>query len=78
MRHFSRQTDALAQRRVRFNRLANVHRARAHLYGQRRWTNEEVLLPGQVADLALIAALCSEEGDQADGALAEGCYHGAH
>lgn len=44
----------------------------------KRWTNEELLLPGQVADLALIAALCSEEGDDADGERAEGCYLGAH
>eukprot|EP01034_Spumella_vulgaris_P025429 gene25429-31890_t len=27
---------------------------------------------------SLIAALCSEEGDEADGELAEGCYLGAH
>jgi hypothetical protein len=26
----------------------------------------------------LIAALCSEEGDEADGERAEGCYLGAH
>ncbi|MEY4506566.1 MAG: hypothetical protein RL297_1144 [Pseudomonadota bacterium] len=45
--------------------------ANGHLV--KRWTNEELLLPGQVADLALIAALCSEEGDEA-----EGCYLGAH
>ncbi len=32
--------------------------ANGHLV--KRWTNEELLLPGQVADLALIAALCSE------------------
>jgi hypothetical protein len=29
-----------------------------------------------VADPALMAALCSEEGDEAEGA--EGCYLGAH
>ena len=63
---------------MRFNRLANVHRARAHLYGQRRWTNEELLLPGQVVEQALIAALCTEEGVEVDGEPAEGCYHGAH
>jgi hypothetical protein len=34
--------------------------ANGHLV--KRWTNEELLLPGQVADQALIAALCSEEG----------------
>ncbi len=50
--------------------------ANGHLV--KRWTNEELLLPGQVADLALIAALCSEEGDEADGERAEGCYLGAH
>ena len=57
---------------MRVNRLANVHCARAHLYGQRRWSNEELLLPGQVADLALIAALCTEEGVEVDGEPAEG------
>jgi len=31
-----------------------------------------------VVDPALIAALCSEEGDEADGERAEGCYLGAH
>ena len=50
--------------------------ANGHLV--KRWTNEELLLPGQVADLALIAALCSEEGDEVDGERAEGCYLGAH
>jgi len=50
--------------------------ANGHLV--KRWTHEELLLPGQVADLALIAALCSEEGDEADGERAEGCYLGAH
>ena len=50
--------------------------ANGHLV--KRWTNEELLLPGQVADQALIAALCSEEGDEADGERAEGCYLGAH
>ena len=47
--------------------------ANGHLV--KRWTNEELLLPGQVVDQALIAALCSEEGD---GERAEGCYLGAH
>lgn len=60
MRHLGRHAYALAQRGVRVNRLANVHHARAHLDGQRRWTNEELRLPGQVADLAVMAALCSE------------------
>ena len=50
--------------------------ANGHLV--KRWTNEELLLPGQVADLALIAALCSEEGGEVDGERAEGCYLGAH
>ena len=42
----------------------------------KRWTNEELLLPGQVVDHALIAALCSEEGDEVE--RVEGCYLGAH
>jgi hypothetical protein len=50
--------------------------ANGHLV--KRWTNEELLLPGQVANHALIAALCSEEGDEVDGVRAEGCYLGAH
>jgi hypothetical protein len=50
--------------------------ANGHLV--KRWTNEELLLPGQVVDQALIAALCSEEGDEADEERAEGCYLGAH
>lgn len=33
--------------------------ANGHLV--KRWTNEELLLPGQTVDAALIAALCSEE-----------------
>ncbi len=48
--------------------------ANGHLV--KRWTNEELPLPGQVVDQALIAALCSEEGDEAESA--EGCYLGAH
>ena len=50
--------------------------ANGHLV--KRWTHEELLLPGQVVDQALIAALCSEEGDEADGERAEGCYLGTH
>jgi hypothetical protein len=50
--------------------------ANGHLV--KRWTNEELLLPGQVVDQALIAALCSEEGDELDGERSEGCYLGAH
>jgi hypothetical protein len=43
--------------------------ANGHLV--KRWPHEELLLPGQVVNHALIAALCSAEGD-------EGCYLGAH
>ena len=50
--------------------------ANGHLV--KRWTHEELLLPGQVVNQALIAALCSEEGEEADGERAEGCYLGAH
>jgi len=50
--------------------------ANGHLV--KRWTHEELLLPGQVVDQALIAALCSEEGDEADGERSEVCYLGAH
>jgi hypothetical protein len=50
--------------------------ANGHLV--KRWTNEELLLPGQVVDPALIAALCSEEGDEVDGQRAQGCDLGAH
>jgi len=50
--------------------------ANGHLV--KRWTNEELLLPGQVVDQALIAALCSEESDEADVERADACYIGAH
>ena len=50
--------------------------ANGHLV--KRWTNEELLLPGQVADPALMAALCSEEGDEVDGERSQGCDLGAH
>ncbi len=57
--------------------------ANGHLV--KRWTNEELLLPGQVVDQALIAALCREEGDETDGPArsersdrSERCYLGAH
>jgi hypothetical protein len=50
--------------------------ANGHLV--KRWTNEELLLPGQVVNQSLIAALCSEEDDEVDGERAEGCYLGAH
>jgi hypothetical protein len=45
--------------------------ANGHLV--KRWTNEELLLPGQVVNQVLIAALCSEEGEEADGGRDEGC-----
>jgi hypothetical protein len=45
--------------------------ANGHLV--KRWPNEELLLPGQVLDSVLIAALCSEEGDEGDGDLSAGC-----
>ena len=50
--------------------------ANGHLV--KRWPNEELLLPGQVVDSALIAALGSEEGDEVDVERLEGCYLGAH
>ena len=49
--------------------------ANGHLV--KRWPHEELLLPGQVLDPVLIAALCSEEGDEGDGfgngERSEGC-----
>jgi hypothetical protein len=36
--------------------------ANGHLV--KRWTNEELLLPGEVVDPAFLAALCSEEDDE--------------
>jgi hypothetical protein len=51
--------------------------ANGHLV--KRWPNEELLLPGQVLDPALIAALCSEEGDEGpQGELDPACYLGPH
>jgi hypothetical protein len=51
--------------------------ANGHLV--KRWTNEELPLPGQVVDQALIAALCREEGDEdPDGLQSQSCYLGAH
>jgi hypothetical protein len=41
--------------------------ANGHLV--KRWTNEELLLPGQVVDPSLNAAVCSDEG----GEVEEGC-----
>ncbi len=53
--------------------------ANGHLV--KRWTHEELLLPGQTVDAAFIAALCSEE-DEGDGAKPDrpdrSCYLGAH
>ena len=46
--------------------------ANGHLV--KRWPHEELVLPGQVVDQALIAALCSEEGED----LENRCYLGAH
>ncbi|WP_310388250.1 hypothetical protein [Roseateles sp.] len=48
--------------------------ANGHLV--KRWPNEELLLPGQVLDPALIAALCSEEGE--DGNEDAACYLRPH
>jgi hypothetical protein len=50
--------------------------ANGHLV--KRWTNEELLLPGQVVNQALIAALCREEGDEVDAERNDACYLGAH
>ena len=51
--------------------------ANGHLV--KRWPNEELLLPGQVLDPVLIAALCSEEGDEGnDGDQTEKCYLSPH
>jgi hypothetical protein len=51
--------------------------ANGHLV--KRWTNEELLLPGQVVDQALIAALCKEDGEEGqDDERADGCYLGPH
>jgi hypothetical protein len=81
-RSYFRQVDAKAnsgvtmQHRRAYQAPHTGGVANGHLV--KRWTNEELLLPGQVVDQALIAALCSEEGDEADEARAEGCYLGAH
>jgi hypothetical protein len=51
--------------------------ANGHLV--KRWTNEELLLPGQVPDPAFIAALCSEEAEEGQsGESAEACYLAPH
>ena len=46
--------------------------ANGHLV--KRWPHEELVLPGQVVDQALIAALCSEEGEDFENR----CYLGPH
>ncbi len=63
--------DAAANQALLTGGVANGHLVK-------RWTNEELLLPGQVVDQALIAAPCSAEGDEAVVERAEGCYLGAH
>ncbi len=51
----------------------------AHGHLVKRWPNEELLLPGQVVDPALMAALCSEEAEEgSDSARADACYLGPH
>ena len=51
--------------------------ANGHLV--KRWTNEELLLPGQVPDPAFIAALCREETEEGQsGESAEACYLAPH
>ena len=51
--------------------------ANGHLV--KRWPNEELLLPGQVVDPALIAALCSEEAEEdPDSGRTQACYLGPH
>lgn len=47
--------------------------ANGHLV--KRWPNEELLLPGQVVDPDLIAALCREEGEESEDPA---CYLGPH
>ena len=39
MRHLRRHANALAQRRVRVNCLANIHSVRPHLDGQRNFAD---------------------------------------
>ena len=51
----------------------------AHGHLVKRWPNEELLLPGQVVDPALMAALCSEEAEEDSvSGRAEACYLGPH
>ena len=46
----------------------------AHGHLVKRWTNEELLLPGQVLDPEWLCALCSEDGDEAEqDEQAQGC-----
>jgi hypothetical protein len=66
-----RQVDAAAYQAPHTGGVANGHLVK-------RWTNEELLQTGQVVDQALIAAPCSEKGDEAVAERAEGYYLGAH
>ena len=51
----------------------------AHGHLVKRWPNEELLLPGQVVDPALMAALCSEESEEgSDSGRTQACYLGPH
>ncbi len=51
--------------------------ANGHLV--KRWPNEELLLPGQVLDPDLMAALCSEEAEEGpESGRDEACYLGPH
>jgi hypothetical protein len=63
--------DAAANQAPHTGGVANGHLVK-------RWTNEELLQTGQVVDQALIAAPCSEKGDEAVAERAEGYYLGAH
>ena len=66
-----RQVDAAANQAPLTGGVANGHLVK-------RWTNEELLQTGQVVDQALIAAPCSEKGDEAVAERAEGYCLGAH
>ena len=59
MRHLRRHADALTQRRMRVNRLADVHRVRAHLDGQRNLANH---VTGMRADHAAAKSLAVAMG----------------
>jgi len=66
-----RPVDAAANQAPLTGGVANGHLVK-------RWTNEALLLTGQMVDQALIAAPCSEEGDEAVAERTEGYYLGAH